>query len=108
MGGRGLHRIHVIIAMVVWGLSAWSFFPAQQTRLIALAGMELAPVILSLNASLMFAGFSLGAVIGSVTLALGIPGDLGWVGATCVGMALLLAVAARRVSWAGCRVSRCT
>ena len=81
--------------MVVWDLSAWSFFPAQQARLIALAGMDLAPVVLSLNASFMFAGFSLGAVIGSVTLAHGIPGDLSWVGAVFVGMALLLVVAPR-------------
>lgn len=65
--------------------------------------MGLAPVVLSLNASSMFAGFSLGAVIGSVTLAHGTPGDLGWVGAVFVGMALLLAVAPRRVPRTGCR-----
>jgi len=97
-------RMPLVLTVVVWGLSAWSFFPAQQTRLIALAGMDLAPVVLSLNASAMFAGFSLGAVIGSVTLAHGTPGNLGWVGAACVGTALLLTVAIRRTPWAVCRV----
>jgi predicted MFS family arabinose efflux permease len=82
----------ILVAIVVWGLSAWSFFPAQQTRLIGLAGLPLAPVVLSLNASFMFVGFSLGAVLGSVTLAHGSPAALGWVGGSCVGAALLLMI----------------
>ena len=91
-------RLPVVLAVAIWGVSAWSFFPAQQTRLIAAAGLDLAPVVLSLNASFMFLGFSLGAAAGSVTLARAAPGDLGWVGAICVAAALALSqtITARR------------
>lgn len=89
-------RIPVLVLVVVWGISAWSFFPAQQARLIATAGIEFAPMVLSLNASFMFLGFSLGAVVGSVTLAHGAAFHLGWVGATWIVAALLLSLAITR------------
>ena len=57
----------VLVAIVVWGVSAWSFFPAQQTRLICNAGIVGAPVALSLNGSFMFLGFSLGVALGPVS-----------------------------------------
>ena len=69
-----------LVAIVIWGLSAWAFFPAQQTRLIGIAGIRVAPIVLSLNASFMFLGFSLGAALGSVTLTYAAPSALGWVG----------------------------
>ena len=83
----------VLLSVVVWGVAGWAFFPAQQARLIGIAGMKLAPVVLSLNASFMFAGFSLGAVLGSVTLANGSPTGLGLVGGACVLASLLLVLA---------------
>jgi predicted MFS family arabinose efflux permease len=86
----------VLVAIIVWGVSAWSFFPAQQARLIGIAGPKLAPVVLSLNASFMFIGFSLGAVLGSLTLANGSPAALGWVGGTCVIASLLLMIGTTR------------
>jgi len=49
--------------------------------LIEIAGTHVAPVVLSLNASFMYLGFSCGAVLGSLTLTLGKLSDLGWVGA---------------------------
>ena len=73
-----------MVAIVVWGLSAWAFFPAQQTRLIGVAGIKVAPIVLSLNASFMFLGFSLGAALGSLTLMYAAPSALGWVGGLCV------------------------
>ena len=89
-------RIPVLVLVVVWGISAWSFFPAQQARLIATAGIEFAPMVLSLNASFMFLGFSLGAVVGSVTLAHGAALNLGLVGAAWIVAALLLSVVIAR------------
>lgn len=77
----------VLVAIVVWGLAAWSFFPAQQARLLSVAGVKLASVTLSLNASFMFAGFASGAGLGAVTISQGSPADLGWVGAACVALA---------------------
>jgi len=82
----------VMVAIVVWGLSAWAFFPAQQTRLIGVAGIRVAPIALSLNASFMFLGFSLGAALGSATLIYAPPSALGWVGGLCVLLSLLLSV----------------
>jgi predicted MFS family arabinose efflux permease len=80
----------VLIAVVVWGLAAWGFFPAQQARLMSIAGAKAAPVILSLNASFMYLGFSFGAVLGSLTLIHASLSDLGWVGALCELAALVL------------------
>jgi predicted MFS family arabinose efflux permease len=84
-------RVPVLAAIVVWGLSAWAFFPAQQARLLSAAGVKLASVALSLNASFMFAGFAAGAALGSLTISRGSPAQLGWVGAACVAGALGLA-----------------
>jgi predicted MFS family arabinose efflux permease len=89
-------RTPILLAIVVWGVSAWSFFPAQQARLISIAGVKVAPVALSLNASFQFLGFSTGAALGSLTLANTSPLALGWVGASCVVAALSLVLAASR------------
>ena len=88
----------VMVAIVVWGLSAWAFFPAQQTRLIGVAGIRVAPIVLSLNASFMFLGFSLGAALGSVTLTYAAPSALGWVGGLCVLASLLLSIRTMRAT----------
>jgi predicted MFS family arabinose efflux permease len=88
----------VLVAIVVWGLSAWAFFPAQQTRLIGIAGIRVAPIVLSLNASFMFLGFSFGAALGSATLTYAAPSALGWVGGLCVLASLLLSVRTMRAT----------
>lgn len=74
----------VLVAVGVWGFTAWAFFPAQQARLIGLVGPGGAPIILSLNASFQYASFSLGAVLGALVLAHAGPAHLGWVGALSV------------------------
>jgi predicted MFS family arabinose efflux permease len=89
-------RVPILLAIALWGVSAWSFFPAQQARLISIAGGKVAPVALSLNASFQFLGFSAGAALGSMTLANTSPLALGWVGASCVVAALSLVLAASR------------
>jgi predicted MFS family arabinose efflux permease len=79
--------------MALWGMSAWAFFPAQQTRLIEIVGVPSAPVALSLNASFMYLGFSLGAALGGFSLVHVGPRNLGFVGAAgeLAALALLLA-----------------
>ena len=89
-------RVPVLLAIVVWGLAAWSYFPAQQARLIGVAGVKLASVVLSLNASFMFAGFALGAVLGSATTAHSSPAALGFVGAASIVAGLILVFAITR------------
>jgi predicted MFS family arabinose efflux permease len=85
--------VPVLAAMAVWGLSSWAFFPAQQTRFIELVGVPSAPVALSLNASFMYLGFSLGAALGGFSLLHLGPRHLGFVGAMCELAALVLLLA---------------
>ncbi len=80
----GLRMTALLVAVVIWGVSAWGFFPAQQARLIGIAGLKNAPIVLSLNASFQYFGFSLGALLGALTLSVGGVASLGWVGAVCV------------------------
>lgn len=89
--------IPVLAAMVLWGMSGWAFFPAQQIRLIEIVGVPSAPVALSLNASFMYLGFSLGAALGGFSLVHVGARNLGFVGAAgeLAALALLLANQAR-------------
>ncbi len=82
--------VPVLAAMALWGMSSWAFFPAQQTRLIEIVGVPSAPVALSLNASFMYLGFSLGAALGGFALLHVGPRHLGFVGAACELAALTL------------------
>jgi predicted MFS family arabinose efflux permease len=82
--------VPVLAAMALWGVSSWAFFPAQQTRFIELVGVPSAPVALSLNASFMYLGFSLGAALGGFSLLHVGPRHLGFVGAACESIALTL------------------
>ncbi len=87
----------VLAVMALWGVSSWGFFPAQQARLIEIVGVRSAPVALSLNASFMYLGFSLGALLGGFALVRVGPQNLGFVGAACelVAVTVLLVNQAR-------------
>jgi predicted MFS family arabinose efflux permease len=80
----------VLISVVVWGFTAWGFFPAQQSRLLDITGLSEAPIILSLNASFMYLGFALGATAGAITLSHGGVADLGTVATAFVVGSLCL------------------
>jgi len=89
--------VPVLIAIIAWGISHWAFYPAQQVRLIGIAGVSLAPIALSLNASFMYLGFSIGAASGSLTLLYSHAGNLGWVAAAFEAIAIaLMLVTGRR------------
>jgi predicted MFS family arabinose efflux permease len=93
--------IPVLIAVVAWGVSHWAFYPAQQVRLIGIAGLKVAPIALSLNASFMYLGFSIGAACGSLVLAYSRVANLGWVAAAFEAASLLLMLAISRPKRAG-------
>lgn len=84
---------------MAWGIAGWSVFAAQRMRLIELAGLKAAPVALSLNASFLYLGFSIGAALGGATLARATAGDLGWVAAVAELSALAPAATTLRL-WA--------
>jgi predicted MFS family arabinose efflux permease len=79
------HALVAILPLVaLWGLAAWGFYPPQQARLVGVAGGAHTPVALSLNASFMYLGFSLGAALGSIVIALASVTWIGLAGAACV------------------------
>jgi predicted MFS family arabinose efflux permease len=82
--------VPLLAAVAAWGMAHWAFYPAQQTTLVGIAGLKAAPVVLSLNASFMYLGFSLGAGLGSLTLAWRGSADLGLVSAAAAVAALAL------------------
>jgi predicted MFS family arabinose efflux permease len=78
----------VLVPLIaLWGFIGFSFPAAQQAHMVALAP-KLAPVTLSLNASAIYFGASLGAVIGSLVVAHGSIASVGWAGAVCEALAL--------------------
>ncbi|MER9075061.1 MFS transporter [Mesorhizobium sp. M0904] len=87
--------------MVPWGIVGWAFPPAQASRIIKLAP-DAAPIVLSLNASALYLGVALGAVVGAAVLGYGAPADLGVVAAAfpIIGLGVVLAghLAARPVA----------
>lgn len=90
------HALFAIVPLVLcWGVSGWSFYPPQQTRLIGVAGMQNTPVILSLNASFMYLGFSLGSAFGALVISFLSVSWIGLAGALC----LLAALALSRLAW---------
>jgi predicted MFS family arabinose efflux permease len=93
---RSMAIVPVFVAIAMWGVTAWAFYPAQQARLIGIAGVKAAPIVLSLNASFMYLGFSFGAAIGSLTLAYSDVRNLGWVAALFEAASLLLVLGMSR------------
>ncbi|AZO53408.1 MULTISPECIES: MFS transporter [unclassified Mesorhizobium] len=78
--------------MVPWGIVGWAFPPAQASRIIKLAP-DAAPIVLSLNASALYLGVALGAVVGGAVLRYGAPADLGLIAAAfpVIGLGIVLA-----------------
>lgn len=83
-------------AILAWGVAHWAFFPAQQATLAEVAGVAATPIVLSLNASFMYLGFSLGAGLGALVIAWSSAADLGFASAVCMIGAVALAVANMR------------
>jgi predicted MFS family arabinose efflux permease len=53
--------------MVAWGVAGWMFVPGQVSRVVALSPSS-APLALSLNASFLYLGTALGALVGGLVL----------------------------------------
>lgn len=89
-------RWAIVPLIALWGFVGFSFPSAQQAHIVTLAP-KLAPITLSLNASAIYLGASLGAVLGSLVVAHGSVHALGWVAAGCeIGALSLLRFARRR------------
>lgn len=61
--------IPVMAAIILWGIAVWGFYPAQMAHLINAGGLPEASITLSLNTSVMYAGFGVGSALGSAIIA---------------------------------------
>lgn len=80
----------VVLVMIVWGFTHWGLYPGQQARLMGISGLHLAPIALSLDASFVYLGISLGAGIGSLIILYSHVSNLGWTAAAFELAAILL------------------
>ena len=81
------HLTATVIIMVIWGVAGFGLTAPQQSRLVSLSPAQ-APLLLSLNSSMLYTGTALGAVIsGAVIQSVGLA-NLSWVG-TPFGLAAL-------------------
>lgn len=88
----------VLFAIALYGFCGWMFPPLQQARLATLAPGSVATV-LSLNASFLYAGMALGALLGGSTVRyLAIPANC-WTGAglELAALGLLLSTVTPRI-----------
>jgi DHA1 family inner membrane transport protein len=83
------HYAALLAVLVVWGTAGFGMMAPQQSRLAQLAPVQ-APLLLSLNTSMLYLGTALGAVVGGIGApALGFA-RLSWAGAPFAALALLL------------------
>ena len=80
--------------MVAWGIAGWMFVPGQVSRVVALSPNS-APLALSLNASFLYLGTALGALVGGMVLEHLPINELGLVAAVFPALALGILVASR-------------
>lgn len=85
----GGHYPALLAALLTWGTAGFGMMAPQQSRLAALAP-EQAPLLLSLNTSMLYMGTAIGAALGGL-----VAGSLGfarlsWVGVPFIALGLLL------------------
>jgi predicted MFS family arabinose efflux permease len=78
-----------LAVVLVWGLAAFAFVPAQQHRLLGITDAP-APLVLALNSSAINLGFAVGALLGGLVVDAGAAGRLWIVAASCCAIALAL------------------
>jgi predicted MFS family arabinose efflux permease len=78
------------IAVAIWGAVAWGLLAPQQHRLVAVAPQS-APVVLGLNTSGSYLGFTAAGLIGALALPVVGGHNLGYIGAAFTVVALGIA-----------------
>ena len=82
------HMALTVTAMVVWGVAGFGMMAPQQSRLASLSPAQ-APLLLSLNGSMLYVGTALGSVMSGALLGtLGLS-RLAWVGVPFVTLAFM-------------------
>ena len=85
------HYPAVVAVFFVWGVAGFGMMTPQQSRLAAM-GPTQTPILLSLNASMLYLGTAAGAALGGATAGSVGFAHLAWVGApfALAGLLLLL------------------
>ena len=85
------HLSLTVMALVVWGVAGFGMMTPQQSRLASLSPKQ-APLLLSLNGSMLYMGTALGSIMSGALLdTLGLA-NLAWVGVPFALLALLTLV----------------
>lgn len=79
----------LVVVMLTWGVAGFGMMAPQQSRLAAMAPSQ-APLLLSLNTSMLYLGTALGAAIGGPASALLGFDHLAWAGVPFAAAAMLL------------------
>jgi DHA1 family inner membrane transport protein len=74
------HDALIVLVLVVWGIAGFGMMTPQQSRLAVLSPAQ-APLLLSLNTSMLYVGTALGAAIGGAVAGRVGFAHLAWVGA---------------------------
>ncbi len=85
------HPAATLVTLVAWGIAGFGMMAPQQSRLAGLSAVQ-APLLLSLNGSMLYLGTALGAVISGAMLALVPLSHLSWLGLPFAALALLTLV----------------
>jgi DHA1 family inner membrane transport protein len=85
----------MLAALLCWGVAGFGMMAPQQARLVSMAALQ-APVLLSLNSSMMYFGMALGAALGGLAVSISGFDRLAWVGAP-------LALGALALLWVGAK-----
>ncbi len=78
-GTTTLHHAAMVLAFIVWGTAGFGMMAPQQSRLAALSPAQ-APLLMSLNTSMLYAGTAVGAAAGGLLLPHTGYQRLSWVG----------------------------
>jgi len=82
------HHGWTVVTLIVWGAAGFGMMPPQQSRLAAAAPAN-APLLLSLNTSMLYLGTALGSIVGgAASPALGFA-QLAWAGTPFLVLGLL-------------------
>ena len=69
----------MVLVLLIWGVAGFGMMTPQQSRLVTLS-MTHAPLLLSLNTSMLYFGTALGAAIGGAAIAHVGFAHLAWIG----------------------------
>ncbi|WP_087924737.1 MFS transporter [Streptomyces albireticuli] len=81
-----------LVLSAVSGVGSWSVTAPQQQRIIAFAAPGTEPLVVSLNAAVMYLAISLSSVLGAGILDPGGPAQIAWTGAAFTVVAALVTV----------------